>query len=84
MGERYTAGTFKGDYSVIDTDSTIREVIARCGVKAHATRIIAALNEVEQLRAERQAVLDVVNLYGDQTLHTALDDIGWPKGERDG
>lgn len=30
---------------------------------------------------EEQAVLDVVNLYGDATLHQALDDIGWvPRG----
>lgn len=34
--------------------------------------------EVERLRAERQAVLDCVNLYGDETLHKALDTIGWP------
>lgn len=33
--------------------------------------------EVERLRSERQAVLDVVNLYGDDLLHRALDDIGW-------
>jgi chromosome segregation ATPase len=34
--------------------------------------------ENERLKAERQAVLDVVNLYGDETLHKALDGIGWP------
>jgi hypothetical protein len=34
--------------------------------------------ENERLKAERQAVLDVVNLYGDETLQKALDDIGWP------
>lgn len=34
--------------------------------------------EVEHLRAERQRVIDVVNLYGDETLHKALDSIGWP------
>jgi hypothetical protein len=34
--------------------------------------------ENERLKAERQAVLDVVNLYGDETLHKALDMIGWP------
>lgn len=35
--------------------------------------------EVERLQAERQAVLDAVNLYGDETLHRALDAIGWPQ-----
>ena len=34
--------------------------------------------EVERLRQERQAVLDCVNLYGDEVLHSALDGIGWP------
>lgn len=33
---------------------------------------------VEALEAERQAVLDVINLYGDDVLHSALDAIGWP------
>ena len=30
----------------------------------------------EQLRAERQAVIDCVNLYGDTVLHDALDAVG--------
>lgn len=34
--------------------------------------------EVEDLREDKQAVIDVVNLYGDATLHQALIDIGWP------
>jgi hypothetical protein len=33
---------------------------------------------VEAFAQERQAVLDCVNLYGDETLHKALDAIGWP------
>jgi hypothetical protein len=33
---------------------------------------------VEAFAQERQAVLNVVNLYGDETLHKALDAIGWP------
>jgi hypothetical protein len=33
---------------------------------------------VEAFARERQAVLDVVILYGDETLHKALDAIGWP------
>jgi hypothetical protein len=33
---------------------------------------------VEAFGQERQAVLDCVNLYGDETLHKALDGIGWP------
>ena len=32
----------------------------------------------EEVAAERQAVTSVVNIYGDETLHTALDRIGWP------
>jgi hypothetical protein len=36
-------------------------------------------HRVRELQAERQAVLDVVNLYGDGTLHAALDNIGWPE-----
>lgn len=38
----------------------------------------AAVEELDRLRDERQAVLDCINLYGDQTLHSALDAIGWP------
>jgi hypothetical protein len=30
------------------------------------------------MEIERQAVLDAVVLYGDEALHSALDDIGWP------
>jgi hypothetical protein len=33
---------------------------------------------VETFAQERQVVLDCVNLYGDETLHKALDSIGWP------
>lgn len=32
--------------------------------------------EVGSLRRERQAILDAINLYGDETLHRALDDAG--------
>jgi hypothetical protein len=39
--------------------------------------------ENERLRAERQAVLDCVNLYGDDVLHEALDAIGWPTSTRE-
>lgn len=34
--------------------------------------------EIARLLAERQAVLDCINLYGGETLHKALDAIGWP------
>lgn len=44
-------------------------------VGALDTRLAEA---VETSDAERQAVLDVVNIYGDETLHKALDNIGWP------
>lgn len=37
-----------------------------------------AVSRIAELEAERQAVLDCVNLYGDGTLHSALDAIGWP------
>ena len=37
--------------------------------------------EIERLQAEHQAVLDCINLYGDETLHSALDGIGWPTAE---
>lgn len=34
--------------------------------------------------AERQAVLDCINLYGDKVLHAALDDAGlFPRGQDD-
>jgi hypothetical protein len=33
---------------------------------------------VEAFAQERQAVLDAVNIYGDETLHKALGAIGWP------
>lgn len=33
--------------------------------------------ENERLREEHRAVLDCVNLYGDETLHAALDAVGW-------
>lgn len=31
---------------------------------------------LERAEAERQAILDCINLYGDETLHAALDDAG--------
>lgn len=34
-------------------------------------------SRVAELEEERQAVIDAVNLYGDETLHKALDDIGF-------
>lgn len=37
---------------------------------------------VDAFAQERQAVLDAVNLYGDETLQKALDDIGWPADYR--
>jgi hypothetical protein len=37
---------------------------------------LCGANEV--FKQERQAVLDVVNIYGDETLHKALGNIGWP------
>ena len=37
----------------------------------------AARARVAALEAERQAVIDAVNLYGDETLHHALDAIGF-------
>lgn len=47
-----------------------------------ATRVQRLLTDhrgaVEAFAQERQAVLDCVNLYGDETLHKALDAIGWP------
>ena len=43
-----------------------------------AVEIASLREEVERLRYERQAVLDCINLYGDETLHSALDSIGWP------
>lgn len=39
--------------------------------------LIAAARERDQLRWERQAVIDAVNLYGDDLIHSALDDIGF-------
>lgn len=33
---------------------------------------------------ERQAVLDAINLYGDEILHKALDGIGWPQAHDGG
>lgn len=32
----------------------------------------------EAFAQERQDVLNCINLYGDETLHKALDSIGWP------
>lgn len=42
-----------------------------------ALRCVEAENG--RLREERQAALDCINLYGDETLHKALDGIGWPR-----
>lgn len=36
-----------------------------------------AVARIAELEAERQAVLDAINLYGDSVLHGALDDIGF-------
>jgi hypothetical protein len=59
--------------------SAIGDVHApECPVDRHAPIV-----EVEYVRAdlpaqERQDVLNCINLYGDETLHKALDGIGWP------
>ena len=49
--------------------------------KDHYTRAEGEIHEararVAALEAERQAVIDAVNLYGDETLHHALDAIGF-------
>jgi hypothetical protein len=40
------------------------------------------VSEVKRLREQHQAVLHMINLYGDETLHKALDSIGWvPRSE---
>lgn len=46
--ERYVLGTFKGEDAVVDTRPRIREVIALCGVRAYAEKIVTALNEAER------------------------------------
>ncbi len=33
--------------------------------------------EIERLQAQRQAVIDCINLYGEETLHKALDAVGF-------
>ena len=43
---RYVVSTLAGGWTVVDTKPRIRMVIARCGVKEHATMIAAALNAV--------------------------------------
>lgn len=37
-----------------------------------------ALEAVKGAVARLRTVLDCINLYGDETLHKALDAIGWP------
>jgi hypothetical protein len=43
--------------------------------KCEATEYVLA-ESYERLEAERQAIIDVVNLYGDPILHKALDNAG--------
>jgi ribosomal protein L37AE/L43A len=57
--------------------------IWRCAPGGHnligyvpTAQLRGAVERVAQLEAERQVVLDCVNLYGDETLHAALDAIG--------
>jgi hypothetical protein len=49
---------------------------------ALADQLRGAVARIAALEAERQAVLDAVNLYGDEILHAALDAIGWPATSR--
>lgn len=42
--------------------------------------ILAVAQEV--FAQERRDVLNCINLYGDETLHKALDSIGWPDDYR--
>lgn len=55
---------------------TYREAKLIHSVNARINALIA--DRVEDLEAERQAVLDVINIYGDEVLHSQLDAIGWP------
>lgn len=59
-----------------DADATHRW--ARACLEMWEAERADLLAKVERLREERQAVLDCINLYGDETLHSALDGIGWP------
>lgn len=43
-----------------------------------------AVDPAEMPIGERQAVLDCINIYGDETLHGALDSIGWPQNWKGG
>jgi hypothetical protein len=47
-----------------------------------AADLLDARRENERLRAERQAVIDCVTLYGDEVLHQALDHIGFAPSKR--
>jgi hypothetical protein len=48
------------------------------GVEVEVVPASQLRGAVAAFAQERQAVLDCVNLYGGETLHKALDAIGWP------
>jgi hypothetical protein len=59
------------------------DACSACGGTGKARERVVSCEEqlagaVEAFARERQDVLNCVNLYGDETLHKALDGIGWP------
>lgn len=43
-----------------------------------ASAVVRKNTEIERLRGEIELALDAITLYGDETLHSNLDAIGWP------
>lgn len=48
---------------------------------ADPAAVLDLLATIDEFRAEREAVIAAVNLYGDDVLHRALDDIGFAPRE---
>jgi hypothetical protein len=63
----------KATVRVTRTGASPSQILAR----QWKSRAKKAEAEVEKLREERRAVLDCINLYGDEVLHKALDAIGF-------
>jgi hypothetical protein len=64
--------------TVEECENTLAEINPADWQRAAQKVLDLANPAVDALAREHAAVLDCVNLYGDETLHKALDNIGWP------
>lgn len=73
VGKDWRVGLLEAIETVEEEDSAY---VVAC-THALSMALLDDVRDVEGLKAERQAVIHAVNLYGDDVLHDALDAIGF-------